>query len=58
MKKSLKIIVIVTTIISVVSALVLGYIYLEDIFMYFKKMGSMITGNIGRRSNEKQFEQE
>ena len=46
MKKALKIIAVSAGILSVISAIVLGCIYLEDIAIYFKRIKTRITNRI------------
>ncbi|MBR5529539.1 MAG: hypothetical protein IKU57_03585 [Oscillospiraceae bacterium] len=58
MRKALRIIAITSGIISAVSALVLGVIYLEDMLGFMKKLKGKVSGLIRRRQEDEMFEVE
>ena len=58
MRKALRIIAITAGIISAVSALVLGVIYLEDMLGFMKKLKGKVSGLIRRRQEDEMFEVE
>ena len=56
MRKALRIILMSSGIISVVSAVVLGYIYVEDIYGYIKKVRVGFPSKLNNKKTGEEYE--